>query len=63
MTRITAEQAPPGFATNPDVAAFSMYLTARVSMRSILANGKQRRPYDEVADAPFQRLPGRRSDG
>ncbi|MEV8532110.1 hypothetical protein [Streptomyces sp. NPDC051211] len=44
------------FAADPDTAAFIAYLTARTHMRSIFTNGKQRRPYDEVADALFQRL-------
>ncbi|MGW0121403.1 hypothetical protein [Streptomyces sp. NPDC003327] len=44
------------FAADPDTAAFVAYLTARANMRSIFTNGKQRRPYDEVADALFQRL-------
>ncbi|MDI9888668.1 hypothetical protein QMZ92_30990 [Streptomyces sp. HNM0645] len=50
------------FAADPDTAAFVAYLTARAHMRSVFTNGRQRRPYDEVADALFQRLraePGR----
>ncbi|MBC9718340.1 hypothetical protein H9Y04_38030 [Streptomyces sp. TRM66268-LWL] len=44
------------FAADPDSAAFIAYMTARGYMRSIFTNGKQRRPYDEVAAALFQRL-------
>ncbi|MFI6057956.1 hypothetical protein [Streptomyces sp. NPDC051286] len=44
------------FAADPDTAAFVAYLTARANMRSIFTNGMQRRQYDEVADALFQRL-------
>ncbi|MCJ0868949.1 hypothetical protein MTF69_06045 [Streptomyces sp. AP-93] len=44
------------FAADPGTAAFVAYLTARATMRSVFTNGKQRRPYDEVADALFQRL-------
>ncbi len=44
------------FAADPDTAAFIAYITARGHMRSIFTNGSQRRPYDEVADALFQRL-------
>ncbi|MEU4129632.1 hypothetical protein [Streptomyces wuyuanensis] len=44
------------FAADPDTAAFVAYLTARAHMRSIFTNGTQRRPYDDVADALFQRL-------
>ncbi|WP_432127011.1 hypothetical protein [Streptomyces sp. bgisy082] len=44
------------FAGDPDTAAFVAYLTARGYMRSVFTNGRQRRPYDEVADALFQRL-------
>lgn len=44
------------FAAHTDTAAFVAYLTARGHMRSIFTNGRQRRPYDEVADALFQRL-------
>ncbi len=44
------------FAADPGTAAFVAYFTARGGMRSVFTNGKQRRPYDEVADALFQRL-------
>ncbi|MFI0985629.1 hypothetical protein [Streptomyces exfoliatus] len=44
------------FAEDPDTAAFVAYLTARTHMRSVFTNGRQRRPYDEVADALVQRL-------
>lgn len=44
------------FASAPDSAAFIAYLTARANTRSIFTNGRQRRPYDEVADALFGRL-------
>ncbi|GAA3368524.1 hypothetical protein GCM10020367_07220 [Streptomyces sannanensis] len=44
------------FAADPGTAAFIAYLTARANMRSVFTNGRQRRPYDEVADALFQRL-------
>ncbi|MEU9706010.1 hypothetical protein [Streptomyces sp. NPDC047981] len=44
------------FAADPGTAAFVAYLTARGYMRSIFTNGKQRRAYDEVADALFRRL-------
>ncbi|MEU7010262.1 hypothetical protein [Streptomyces sp. NPDC046332] len=44
------------FAADPGTAAFVAYLTARGYMRSVFTDGKQRRPYDEVADALFQRL-------
>ncbi|MGW2205992.1 hypothetical protein [Streptomyces sp. NPDC001774] len=44
------------FAADPGTAAFVAYLTARGYMRSVFTNGTQRRPYDEVADALFQRL-------
>ncbi|MGW6708301.1 hypothetical protein ACWGDE_25880 [Streptomyces sp. NPDC054956] len=44
------------FAADPDSAAFIAYLTARANMRSIFTNGRQRRPYDEIADALFRRL-------
>ncbi|MEU0522201.1 hypothetical protein [Streptomyces niveus] len=44
------------FAADPDTAAFIAYLTARAHMRSVFTNGKQRRPYDEIADALFRRL-------
>ncbi|MFE9563018.1 hypothetical protein ACFYM0_18140 [Streptomyces sp. NPDC006487] len=44
------------FAADPATAAFVAYFTARGGMRSVFTNGKQRRPYDEVADALFRRL-------
>ncbi|MFI8390046.1 hypothetical protein [Streptomyces sp. NPDC085540] len=44
------------FGADPDTAAFIAYLTARAHMRSVFTNGKQRRPYDEVADALLGRL-------
>ncbi|GAA2913398.1 MULTISPECIES: hypothetical protein [Streptomyces] len=44
------------FAADTDTAAFVAYLTARGYMRSVFTSGRQRRAYDEVADALFQRL-------
>ncbi|MER6632643.1 hypothetical protein ABT301_31220 [Streptomyces sp. NPDC000987] len=44
------------FAADADSAAFIAYLTARGYMRSVFTNGRQRRVYDEVAEALFQRL-------
>ncbi|MFD7909903.1 hypothetical protein ACFV30_04120 [Streptomyces sp. NPDC059752] len=44
------------FGADPDTAAFIAYLTARAHMRSVFTNTKQRRPYDEVAEALLGRL-------
>ncbi|MFF4446140.1 hypothetical protein [Streptomyces sp. NPDC001502] len=44
------------FGADPDTAAFIAYLTARANMRSVFTSGRQRRPYDEVADALLRRL-------
>jgi hypothetical protein len=47
------------FAGDPGTAAFIAYLTARANLRSEFTVSGQQRPYDEVADALFQRLDAR----
>ncbi|MFE3560203.1 hypothetical protein ACFXKW_35915 [Streptomyces sp. NPDC059193] len=44
------------FAADPGTAAFVAYMTARARMRSRFTFDVQRRPYDEVAAALFERL-------
>jgi hypothetical protein len=50
------------FASDIGSAAFIAYLTARANLRSEFTIDGQQRPYDEVADALFQRLDPRSAD-